>query len=73
VHVSTPLDVCEKRDVKGYYAKARKGEIAQFTGISAPYEEPILPEVEIDTSRMSMEEALQFLILAMNKKGVRVS
>lgn len=50
VFVDTPLDVCEQRDVKGLYAKARAGEIGEFTGISAPYEEPIDPEVRVDTS-----------------------
>ena len=50
VFVDTPLDVCEARDVKGLYAKARAGEIPEFTGISAPYEPPIDPEIRIDTS-----------------------
>lgn len=50
VFVDTPLDVCEQRDVKGLYAKARAGEIAEFTGISAPYEAPEQPEVRVDTS-----------------------
>ncbi len=51
VHVATPLEVCEQRDVKGLYAKARRGEIPDFSGISAPYEAPDSPELVVDTSR----------------------
>lgn len=51
VFVDTPLEVCEARDVKGLYAKARAGEIPEFTGVSAPYEPPVDPEVVVDTSR----------------------
>ena len=50
VHLSTPLEVCEQRDVKGLYAKARAGEIREFTGISDPYEPPSRAEVVVDTS-----------------------
>lgn len=57
VHVSTPLEECEKRDVKGLYAKARKGEIKCFTGIDDPYEAPLNPEIAIDTSNVSVDEA----------------
>lgn len=56
IHVATPLDVCESRDRKGLYAKARKGLIGEFTGISDPYEDPINPEVRIDASECSPEE-----------------
>jgi adenylyl-sulfate kinase len=62
VFVDTPLAVCEERDVKGLYAKARKGEIENFTGISAPYESPVDPDIRIDTSTSSMEEILGQLI-----------
>ena len=51
VHVSTPLETCEKRDTKGLYEKARQGVIKGFTGIDDPYEEPVRPEVLIDTSK----------------------
>ena len=51
VFVDTPLEVCEQRDVKGLYQKARAGEIAEFSGISAPYEVPTNPELRIDTSK----------------------
>ncbi|HJO39445.1 MAG: adenylyl-sulfate kinase [Vicinamibacterales bacterium] len=57
IFVSTPLAVCEKRDVKGLYAKARRGEITQFTGIDDPYEAPTRAEITIDTSRVSLDEA----------------
>jgi adenylylsulfate kinase len=57
VHVATPLDECERRDVKGLYARARRGEIAMFTGISDPYEPPVAPELVVDTSEISIDEA----------------
>ena len=59
VFVNTPLEVCEQRDVKGLYAKARKGEITQFTGIDDPYEVPEDPELTIDTTDKTVEEAVQ--------------
>lgn len=57
VHISTPLAVCEQRDVKGLYAKARRGEIRNFTGIDDPFEPPLTPELVIDTTSMSIEQA----------------
>lgn len=57
VHVATPLEECERRDVKGLYARARKGELRQFSGIDDPYEPPVNPELTIDTSEVSEEEA----------------
>lgn len=62
VYVSTPLRECERRDVKGLYQKARKGEIAEFTGISSAYEEPEHPEITIDTSGRSVQECAQELL-----------
>ena len=59
VYISTPLEECERRDVKGLYAKARKGEITQFTGIDDPYEVPEDPELTIDTTDKTVEEAVQ--------------
>jgi adenylylsulfate kinase len=59
VFVDTPLEVCEQRDVKGLYAKARKGEIKNFTGISAPYEAPVNPEIAVKTENKSVEESAQ--------------
>ena len=62
VYVSTPLEECERRDVKGLYARARKGEIKEFTGISAPFEVPENPALEIDTSRLSLEESVRRVV-----------
>jgi adenylylsulfate kinase len=57
VHVSTPIEECERRDVKGLYAKARRGEIRNFTGVDDPYEPPAAPDLVIDTSRLSVPDA----------------
>jgi adenylyl-sulfate kinase len=57
VHVATSLEDCEARDVKGLYAKARAGEIPEFTGVSDPYEPPIEPEIRIDTAARTPEES----------------
>ena len=62
VFVSTPLEVCEQRDVKGLYAKARAGEISNFTGISAPFEEPTKPELDVPTHTMSIEQAAAMVV-----------
>ena len=69
VYVSTPLEVCEQRDRKGMYAKARAGIIKGFTGIDDPYEAPESPEVEIDTSAMSPDEAVNAILLHLEKEG----
>ena len=57
IHVATPLSVCEERDVKGLYKRARAGKILEFTGVSDPYEEPVNPEITIDTSDITVEES----------------
>ena len=62
VVVSTPLEECEKRDVKGLYAKARRGEIKNFTGISAPFEAPEHPDITLDTSKLPVEESVKILL-----------
>lgn len=62
VYISTPLEMCERRDVKGLYAKARKGVIKEFTGISAPFEAPINPDLALDTSTLSVEQSVQQLL-----------
>jgi len=69
VYVSTPLSVCEKRDKKGLYAKARQGSIKDFTGISAPYEEPLNYDIKIDTSNLSPEECVKKITLYLIEKG----
>ena len=58
VYVSTPLEECERRDVKGLYARARRGEVKNFTGISAPFEAPLHPTLSIDTSKLSLEQSV---------------
>ncbi|WKK82962.2 adenylyl-sulfate kinase [Marivirga arenosa] len=68
VYVDCPVEVCEKRDVKGLYAKARKGEIPDFTGISAPFDEPSAPDVAVDTANQSLEESHQQLVKAIIEK-----
>lgn len=67
IHVATPLEECERRDVKGLYAKARRGEIADFTGISSPYEEPQNPALRIDTSVEDVESAADRIIELIEK------
>lgn len=58
IYVSTPLEECERRDVKGLYARARRGEVRNFTGIDDPYEVPVQPELTLDTRRLSVDESV---------------
>ena len=68
VYVSTPIEECELRDVKGLYAKARRGEIKEFTGISSPFEAPEHPFISIDTSRQSLADSVKILLEAVSPK-----
>jgi adenylylsulfate kinase len=68
VYINTPLEVCEKRDVKGLYKKARAGEIPDFTGISSPFEAPEHPEIEIKTQGKSIDESVEELFTAILPK-----
>ena len=61
VYISTPIEECERRDVKGLYARARKGEVKNFTGINAPFEAPVSPDIAIDTSKIPLEESVRTL------------
>ncbi|GAB1389432.1 MAG: adenylyl-sulfate kinase [Rubrivivax sp.] len=70
VHVDTPLDVAEARDVKGLYAKARRGELKNFTGIDSPYEPPEAPELRVDTATMSAEDAAERVLALLRQRGV---
>ena len=70
VFVDCPLEVCEQRDVKGLYQKARAGQIKEFTGISAPYEAPAKPELTIDTSKQSVEASAAQIQAYLAKRGV---
>ena len=69
VYVSTPLAECERRDVKGLYARARRGEVKDFTGVSAPFEEPLHPALSLDTSRLSLEESVSALLRLLGIEG----
>ena len=68
IFVNTSLEECERRDVKGLYKKARSGEIKNMTGISAPYEAPVNPDLEVITDGQSIEESLEIIINFINKK-----
>ena len=70
VHVDCPVEVCEQRDVKGLYKKARAGEIKEFTGISAPYEAPEKPELTINTAGQSVEESAKQIQAYLEKQGI---
>ena len=68
IYISTPLAECERRDVKGLYARARRGEVKHFTGISAPFEAPAHPALSLDTSRLSLEESVARLLQLLGVK-----
>lgn len=70
IHCYCPLEICEQRDVKGLYKKARDGEIKDFTGISSPYEAPTNPELKIDTHALSIEESVQRVITTLRERGI---
>ena len=70
VFVDCPVDVCEQRDVKGLYKKARAGEIKEFTGVSAPYEAPLRPELTLDTSGQSVEESAKQILAYLERQGI---
>ncbi|NUO08144.1 MAG: adenylyl-sulfate kinase [Candidatus Brocadia sp.] len=69
VYVKCPVEVCEQRDTKGLYKKARAGEVKEFTGISAPYEEPLHPELTVDTSKMTVDESTRAVLNYLEEKG----
>jgi bifunctional enzyme CysN/CysC len=69
IYVSTPIDTCEKRDVKGLYAKARRGEIKNFTGVDSPYEPPDAPELSFDTTQLSADIAAESIVAFMRENG----
>lgn len=70
VHVSTPLAVCEKRDPKGLYARARRGELRGFTGVDDPFEVPEAPELSVDTSLLTVDEAVEKILLLPEREGL---
>jgi Adenylylsulfate kinase and related kinases len=69
IFVDTPLTVAETRDVKGLYAKARRGEIKNFTGIDSEYEVPEAPEIDVDTTRLAAEESAELIVSWLEKAG----
>jgi bifunctional enzyme CysN/CysC len=70
VHVDTPLEVAESRDTKGLYAKARRGELPDFTGIDSPYEAPETPELRLDTTTTTPEEAAEQVVRFLREHGI---
>jgi len=70
VYVQCSVQVCESRDMKGLYKKARAGEIKEFTGISAPYEEPLNPELVVDTAKESLEESAEKVLALLRQRGI---
>jgi adenylylsulfate kinase len=70
VHVDTPLEVCEARDVKGLYAKARAGDIPDFSGVSAPYEAPLEPELRLDTAEQDLDACVRVIVDHLTGAGV---
>ena len=68
IYMDTPVEVCEQRDPKGLYAKARAGEIKEFTGVTAPYEAPLRPEVELRTDKLSVAESVTRILDYLNMK-----
>ncbi len=69
VYISTPLEICEKRDSKGLYRKVREGKIKEFTGIDAPFEIPINPDYVLDTSNISLEDSITSLLEFLKQKN----
>lgn len=72
IYCKCPIEICEERDVKGHYEKARKGEIKDFTGVSSPYEEPTNPELIVETSKFSLEECTSQVMDMLEDRGVIV-
>jgi len=70
IFCDAPLEVCEKRDVKGLYKKARAGQIPEFTGISSPYEKPEKPEIIVDTDKLSVQECVDNIVHYMERNGI---
>ena len=70
IYCRCPLDVCETRDVKGLYKKARAGEVKEFTGISSPYEEPVAPDLVVDTANLSLDESVERVLALLDERGI---
>lgn len=70
IYCKCSVEVCEKRDPKGHYKKAREGEIKEFTGISSPYEEPLSPDLVLDTACMSVENNVGEIMILLTERGI---
>lgn len=70
VYCNCPLEICEERDVKGLYKKARKGEIKNYTGISSPYEPPVNPDIELDTNTLPLRECVNTILTELRERGI---
>jgi adenylylsulfate kinase len=70
IYVKCPLEECERRDPKGLYRKARSGEIAEFTGITSPYEEPFAPELVVESGTQSVEESVRIVLRHLEERGI---
>jgi len=70
IYCDAPIEVCEARDVKGIYKKARSGQIAEFTGISSPYEAPENPDITVNTGRLELGDCVQRVIDEMERRGL---
>lgn len=70
IYTRCPLEICEERDVKGIYKKARAGEIPEFTGVSSPYEEPLNPDLVVDTGATSLEDGAQQVLALLTRRAV---
>jgi adenylyl-sulfate kinase len=70
IHVSTPLEVCEQRDPKGLYSRARAGEVTQFTGVSAPWEPPPSPDLDLPAHKLSVEESITRIQALLTERGI---
>jgi adenylylsulfate kinase len=70
VYCNCPLEICEERDVKGLYKKARAGEIKNYTGISSPYEAPVNPDIDINTGTLPLRECVNIIIDDLRERGI---
>lgn len=70
IHCQCPLDVCESRDIKGLYRKARAGDVKEFTGISSPYEEPAAPDLVVDTAGLPLDDCVERVLALLRGRGV---
>jgi len=70
IYCRCPIEVCEQRDVKGLYKRARAGEVKEFTGISSPYEEPETPELTVDTDRLNLAQSVDAVVAMLQERGI---